>query len=138
MGCRLAPVRTVMLRLLAILLGSSLALLVAEFGAAVTLARGGTDQALALRQLAAPPASTTLGAHQSRQVLHPYVGAVAAPGTRDRGNELGFPGLDPRAPRPPDVARVALVGGSVAKGQVEADGAATSLPPTSRTSSTVT
>jgi hypothetical protein len=118
-----AAVRAVLLRLLAALLGSALALVAAELLAAAHLARRGSERDLLLRSLRAEPAATSLQEVGGPEVLHPYVGVVAAPGSPARGNSLGFPGPDPRTPPSPGVARVALLGGSVAKGQVEADGA---------------
>jgi hypothetical protein len=62
-----------------------------------------------------------------RLSLHPFFGYIPNPEHPQEGepqplNDLGFFGLDPRSSKAPDVFRVALTGGSVAKGQAQAGG----------------
>jgi hypothetical protein len=56
-----------------------------------------------------------------RVIIHPYFGYVASP-TTPRANKYGFFGQEPMATRGPDVALVAVFGGSVADQLVERGG----------------
>ena len=126
--------RALATKLLVLGVASALALVLLEIGAAQLYARFtqrplsraeiaarlfGPAPAASDAALAAPPLDPRIA--DQPVILHPYFGYVANPG-QPRVNPYGFFGREPIATRGPDVALVAVLGGSVADQLVKVGG----------------